>query len=1544
MYDKNRMMEILKALDTAQQKLDAVKKTKEEPIAIIGMSCRFPGAKDLGGFWELLQNSADAISDVPENRWNIENYSDEKIHTNAGGFLDQVDQFDAQFFDMSPKEAQMLDPQQRLLLEVTVEALENAHQPLETLSRSKTGVFVAISSFDYAYRIQRSGSSIDANLGTGTLASPAAGRISYFLGAQGPSMVIDTACSSSLVAIHQAINGLRNQEMTMALVGGVSVIADPNLTIAFSRAGMLSPDSRCKTFDADANGYVRSEGCGVVVLKRYSDAVRDGDSILALIKGSAVNQDGASGGLTIPNGPAQEAVIQQALRNANLQSKDINYIEAHGTGTSLGDPIEVNALGQVFSERDTPLLIGSVKTNIGHAEAAAGMASLIKVVLALQQEKIPANLHFNQPNPHIPWKQLPISVCTQKTPWPRSKKERIAGISAFGFSGTNAHLIVTEAPFAEPHKDYTKHYTTYLFTLSAKTPSALDAQVTQYLHFLTLYPNLALADVCLTTNLRRTHFKERLALTATSISEIKEKLMAYQARKNVRGMYRSLEEPELAKTPLHFDNDWDKQLDKIAHAYIAGEKIPWEHDFANQHYNPIALPTYPWQKTSYWIDIMNNHSASTSAAAFVHPLLQKRLNSSTITNGQIVFESMISIDDLPYLSQHDIYDKAIFLGAGYVEMALAAAVERFHLKQFQYETPLVLQELMIKQMLILSKEHQASLVQVILTPNDQGYSFKIMSLSHDREDSWIEHMQGQIAPPQQRQPSVTQFDLSALKKKVHQPIDTREYYQLFASMGVNYGPAFKVLNMLWHDPDSGDVLAWIELPETIAGASHYYCNPLITDGCFQLLAAALQIKNDDEKLYYVLRLEHLLIAQRPQTKLWCYARLTNDHQEAGLLTSFDLYLINEQGVVVGEMLNLQTHRAGRNAFLSQVASQWYYETVWQPRQLTHKDNTLVSALHEPKNWLIFADQTGLSTKVVAFLTAHTQRCTVVTVGETFKQLQDGHYQINGAQQDDFQHVLAGTTYQHIVHFWGLDKTFNPNETTLTASTELTTGLLHLVQALVKTYKKHPPRLSIVTRQAQAVMTTQQEIEQATLWGFGRVLTLEHAELKPLLVDIDESVLHHVQNLVQEIVLAEREQQVVLRRSERYVARLKHALVTEKKTLLKIDSNASYLITGGLGGLGLQIAHHLVGLGARHLLLISRTGAATPEAQAEIKRLEDRNVTVTVVAGDISEIGSLSDLSARINGSLRGIIHTAGVLDDGMMMEQSAQRFKTVMAPKIQGTWNLHQLTQSIPLDFFVCFSSMTSVIGAIGQANYAAANAFMDAFCHYRHAKGLPALSINWGPWNSPGMAANDHLRHHWDAIGMGMITPEQGVDIFGHLLNLQTNQMGVIDMEWSKYPDESTFFEYLKPASAHKNVKAANIIHQLNSAQGEPRRKLLIRYIEDQVCHILGYDAGQSFRITQGFFDLGINSLTSMEFRNNLQHDLGCRLPSTLVFDYPTIKKLVDYLLAEVLNDEEHNDGVFSASSPATQDQSQDTTATDSKRSQNAAQALAEELGISWE
>lgn len=519
-----------------------------EPIAIIGIGCRFPGADNPASFWQLLHKGVDAITEVSPERWDNEVFYDpepatpRKMNTRWGGFLEQVGEFDPNFFRISPREAAQIDPQHRLLLEVAWEALENAGIPPHQLKGSQTGVFVGISNSDYL-RLMSSQEigNLNAYSGTGNAFSIAANRLSYWLDLKGPSLAIDTACSSSLVAAHIACQSLHLGESNLCLVGGVNLILSPETSIIFSQARMMAADGRCKTFDASADGYVRGEGCGVVVLKRLSDALRDKDNIQAIIRGSAVNQDGLTNGITAPNGPSQQAVIRQALKNAEVLPSQISYVEAHGTGTPLGDPQEFSSLKAVLKQGrqpDQPCWIGSVKTNIGHLESAAGLAGIIKVVLSLQHREIPPHLHLQQLSRYISLEGTPLAIPTQCQPWEPGTERRLAGISSFGFGGTNAHLILEEASDRAQAKDYLQSTRPlHLLSLSAKSEPAVKELAGRYADYLANYPAVSLADLCFTANAGRTHFNHRLAVVARSPVELQAQLLAFAKGEESSGLF-----------------------------------------------------------------------------------------------------------------------------------------------------------------------------------------------------------------------------------------------------------------------------------------------------------------------------------------------------------------------------------------------------------------------------------------------------------------------------------------------------------------------------------------------------------------------------------------------------------------------------------------------------------------------------------------------------------------------------------------------------------------------------------------------------------------------------------------------------------------------------------------------------------------------------------------------------------------------------------------------------------------------------------------------
>jgi acyl transferase domain-containing protein/acyl carrier protein len=623
------------------ERLEAAERARREPIAIVGMACRFPGGVDTPeAFWDLLREGVDAITEVPRSRWNVDEYYDAnpdtpgKSYTRWGGFLEDIDRFDAAFFGNAPREAVSMDPQHRLLLEVAWESLERAGHAPARLAGSRTGVFIGLAAMDYVYLQMRNGelSDLDAYFGTGTSHSIAAGRLAYALDLRGPAIAIDTACSSSLVALHVACQSLRAGECDMALGGGVNVMLCPDGSVVTSRARMMSFTGRCHTFDAAADGYVRAEGCALVVLKRLSDAIRDRDTVLAVIRGTALNQDGRSNGLTAPNPQAQEQVIRAALADAGVEPAEVSYVEAHGTGTTLGDPIELRALGAVFAKRpaSAPLMVGSVKTNIGHLEAAAGIAGLVKVVLALQHGTIPPHLHLHNPNPYIPWSTLPITVPTKTTRWDASARStRFAGLSSFGFSGTNAHMVLADAPRAERRTEAAQR--PMLLPLSAWTEGALRETLARYAEHLAATEERELPDVCFTAGAGRSHFSERLAMIVSSAEEARAAIAAVRAAQGsnavLRGTYHKSEPPLVAfmftgqgaqhagmgkrlydSLPV-FRREFDRcasilegSLPRPLAAVVFGEDAG-DHALLNEtRYTQPALFALEWALAQVWID------------------------------------------------------------------------------------------------------------------------------------------------------------------------------------------------------------------------------------------------------------------------------------------------------------------------------------------------------------------------------------------------------------------------------------------------------------------------------------------------------------------------------------------------------------------------------------------------------------------------------------------------------------------------------------------------------------------------------------------------------------------------------------------------------------------------------------------------------------------------------------------------------------------------------------------------------------------------------
>ncbi|MBF0100076.1 MAG: SDR family NAD(P)-dependent oxidoreductase [Desulfobacterales bacterium] len=1355
---------VLLALKEAKFKIESYERQKSEPIAIIGMGCRFPGDADTPEkYWEFLSSGKNGIREIPKDRWNVESLYDPnpdalgKIYIRHAGFIDHPDQFDPAFFRMSPREAESLDPQHRLFLEVAWESLEHAGIDPKTLIGSQTGVFAGIGQNDYARFQLNSGnlSRITAYDGTGNLFCFVSGRLAYILGLNGPNVTLDTACSSSLVAIHLACQSLRARECNMAIAGGVHLVFSPEITVFLCRTHVLSPDGICRTFDANANGFGRGEGCGVIILKRLSDALAQNNNILALIRGSAINHDGASSGLTVPNQLAQNALIRQAICNSNIDPTQIGYIEAHGTGTSLGDPIELAALASVFNTH--PLYIGSVKTNFGHLEAAAGIAGLMKVVLALQHRQIPPHLHFNQPTPHFDWNRYAFKVPTQNVEW---TSNRIAGVSSFGMSGTNAHIILEASPITDSHLKVGK--STHVF------------------------------------------HKERYWVSSEAV------------------------QPAV----LHTEN---------------------------------AKP--------------------------IHVLLGKRVRLPF--SQEIRFENVLSPDSPRFMNEHRIFNIVIAPAASHISMVLSAVKTAFG-KEY-----CLIEDIVFSRALILS-ESEPRRVQLIFNPEQNElnvFMFKLVSCEKTDEEmsdsSWVLHVTGKIRiiPEAQTEHVKSATTLNRLQKLSQmEPVEGAHFYNNLNKAGYQLGTAFQWGKTFW----CGQTESWckIEQPLLIDTIDEYQIYPGLLDTCFQLLSSfwehqASKLAGNTD-LYVPFSLSKVKFYKRPdsQSFLWCYAK-SSDKKNSG-----DLVLFDEEGNIYAEILGFEFRTANQQTLCQTNENEcknWLYHCVWEPKPILFSSPQYSGRV---ENWLIFADTKGIGKELGAKL---------ISLGNQVLLI----FQMNVPAEDPlyYQKLLEQQPWTGIVHLWHIDTNSTDSQFKLAYL-----SVLYIIQSMAKANSGNPPCLWVVTQGVYAAFpSTPLSCFQSPVWGLSKTVALEHPDISCICVDLPLlETENHVQNLIQEILTPDGENAILWHHNERHVARLvQYKPQLHQRTSPIIRSDHSYLITGGLGALGLHVAQWLVKQGARYIILLGRK-APSDTAKKQIEIMEQAGTTIRSILADVGNKEEISGVFQNIHDQmpeLRGIIHAAGVIDDAVLLRQDANRFKNVIHPKIYGTWNLHVLSQNIPLDFFIMFSSTAALLGSPGQSNYGAANAFMDALARYRRSIGIPATSIQWNAWADSGMAAEVHKHHQVKRTEQGIrdITPDQGMLILEKLLSEPISEIAVIPIHWlvyvEKFSKKQRLLEQVIPTQVIMKNKENRFIEQLEKNSPDKQRLMILEMVRSLVASVLNIKSSHQIKVRQRLFDAGMDSLMAVELRNHLSIKLEKSLSATLVFDYPTVEALTDYLVSEMIN-----------------------------------------------
>lgn len=1529
--------------DDSDREHVVVEQISRRDIAIIGISGKFPKGDNVTEFWNILKEGKDCIRDFPEKR-----KSDVKMFTShysergnikyfKGGFLDEIDKFDYKLFSLSRKEANLIDPNQRLFLQESWNAIGDAGYDPIKLAGGRIGVYVGFSSdFGEEYkRLIESQSPSLLNISVpGNIKSIIGSRISYLFNFTGPSMVIDTACASSLVAVHLACQGIRNGDCEMAVAGGVKIHLSPVCSENGEGIGIESQDNRTRTFSEDSDGTGFGEGAATIVLKPLNKAMEDSDHIYAVIKGTAINQDGKSVGITAPNSRAQTDVITKAWRDAEIDPETISYIEAHGTATRLGDTVEIEGIEEAFSQftkRKQFCAIGSVKTNIGHLDNAAGIVGLIKIILALKHKEIPPSINFNSPNKKISFETSPVYVNDRCLQWKSEGVARRCGISSFGLSGTNCHIVLEEAPEYCNSSKVISNNSNYVYTLSARTPDQLKEQIKKHVSYLKNNSDQKLKDICYTLNTGRTFFQARMAFITMNETDCIRKLeklvlqeMKYQVDEGVFvGEHKlvpdikdsrdaiDLSESEKQKLNLSarqelerfFNADEDKSeiLKRLCGLFVQGADVDWQKLYLNQDCKRVSLPVYPLESSRCWVDSIDGDTYSTTESEEgLHKLVDKCL---AMSMDRQTYSTLFSVDRQWVLSDHIVNGNYVIPGTTYLEMVRAIAAMNYGTDSIEISNMVFLTP-------FIANPGETREIQTIF--NTDGHENTFTIISQDSENNWIRHVEGSCVTNEE-----DSQDMFMLDDVINRCVTVQRMDKALKQDGImQLGARWDCIKDVYMG--NGEVVVSLKLPEEFHHEIYEYgFHPSLMD-------CAVNLAIDDyDGSYLPFSYRSIKMYGKLPGEIYSYIKSYQSSVSSETKT-FDILLMDCKGKILCAItgytikkVHLDELEYGRLSRKNDL----FFSFKWN-----RVERELFDSKKIPHKCIaVFGDGVGVNELLNTTLIENNMRVIYADIGENFRQVSDDVFE-TGNSSEDYNKLIdefekRGVTL--IIHMSSIIA--HPDMGDLD---EVNYGLhqgiyslFYLTKSILRSGLRKKIGITVISQNVYEITCKEKSINAlgAALFGMAQTIPQEYDRINCRCIDIGDEIKENV--LVSELFADTQENLVAYRDNERYTKKLhKQDIEKSREHTIEIKNTGVYIITGGLGDIGLEIAKYLATKNKVNLCLINRTGL--PERETwdlflesdkdiricncvkTIMALEKKGSTVKVYSADIADLKRIEAIVSELKsdfGRINGMFHCAGVAGNGFIINKDIDTFQNVIGPKIQGTWVLDYATREEQLDFFVLFSSINSFLGGAGQSDYSAANAFLDSYAVKRSKTKRDTIVINWTAWKDIGMA----VKHNMD-INRGFFKPiptGTALRALDHIFEKDVNNVLIGQLNADAFSEQedlwSRFF-----SKKLKNIILSNMnrINPLKQDRNTQQRIAVILRGKDEKdinrtesiiariwANVLCLD---SIDIYDSFYDMGGDSLLAVQLFKEMEKEFPGFLDITDVFEHSSV-----YLMSKYIN-----------------------------------------------